>query len=57
MKTVFHGDTGRALGASQQTGWTSLIADLTRDINQKKGLTGKAEKDDSLSELKKEKLN
>lgn len=24
----FHGDTGRGLGASHQTGWTSLVADL-----------------------------
>jgi hypothetical protein len=24
----FHGDTGRGLGASHQTGWTSLIANL-----------------------------
>jgi hypothetical protein len=24
----FHGDSGRGLGASHQTGWTSLIADL-----------------------------
>jgi hypothetical protein len=24
----FHGDTGRGLGASHQTGWTGLIAKL-----------------------------
>ena len=24
----FHGDTGRGLGASHQTGWTGLVADL-----------------------------
>jgi len=24
----FHGDTGCGLGASHQTGWTSLVADL-----------------------------
>ena len=24
----FHGDTGRGLGASHQTGWTALVADL-----------------------------
>jgi hypothetical protein len=33
----FHGDTGRGVGASHQTGWTGLIADLllpgTREIN------------------------
>ena len=26
----FHGDTGKGLGASQQTGWTGLIAELLR---------------------------
>src|SRR5262249_51637740 len=25
----FHGDTGRGLGASHQTGWTGLVASLT----------------------------
>ena len=24
----FHGDTGEGLGASHQTGWTGLVADL-----------------------------
>jgi hypothetical protein len=28
----FHGDTGRGLGATQQTGWTGLIADLLRRV-------------------------
>jgi hypothetical protein len=28
----FHGDTGRGLGASHQTGWTSLAARLVRDV-------------------------
>ncbi len=27
----FHGDNGRGLGASHQTGWTALIADCLRD--------------------------
>ncbi len=27
----FHGDTGRGVGASHQTGWTALVADLIRD--------------------------
>jgi hypothetical protein len=26
----FHGDTGAGLGASHQTGWTALVADLIR---------------------------
>lgn len=28
----FHGDTGRGLGASHQTGWTALIANLIGDL-------------------------
>jgi hypothetical protein len=28
----FHGDTGKGLGASHQTGWTALIADLVEDL-------------------------
>jgi hypothetical protein len=28
----FHGDTGKGLGASHQTGWTGLIADLIEDL-------------------------
>jgi hypothetical protein len=28
----FHGDTGNGLGASHQTGWTALIADLVEDL-------------------------
>ena len=27
----FHGDTGRGLGASHQTGWTALVAKLLED--------------------------
>jgi hypothetical protein len=27
----FHGDTGRGIGASHQTGWTGLVALLLRD--------------------------
>jgi hypothetical protein len=32
----FHGDTGAGLGASHQTGWTSLVADLigTREVKE-----------------------
>lgn len=29
----FHGDNGRGVGASHQTGWTGLIAKLLRDIS------------------------
>jgi hypothetical protein len=27
----FHGDSGAGLGASHQTGWTGLVADLVRE--------------------------
>lgn len=29
----FHGDTGKGLGASHQTGWTGLVADLIHECN------------------------
>jgi hypothetical protein len=28
----FHGDTGRGLGASHQSGWTALIAELINEL-------------------------
>jgi hypothetical protein len=28
----FHGDTGRGLGASHQTGWTALVIEALRDV-------------------------
>ena len=31
----FHGDTLKGLGASHQTGWTALIANLFCDFNEK----------------------
>jgi hypothetical protein len=31
----FHGDTGAGLGASHQTGWTGLVADLIVRRNRK----------------------
>jgi hypothetical protein len=30
----FHGDTGQGLGASHQTGWTALIAELLTEYYQ-----------------------
>jgi mannosylglycerate hydrolase MGH1-like protein len=33
----FHGDTGRGIGASHQTGWTALAAALLHDIAQDRG--------------------
>jgi hypothetical protein len=31
----FHGDNGVGLGASHQTGWTALIADLISELNER----------------------
>ncbi|NJM94405.1 MAG: glucosidase, partial [Cytophagales bacterium] len=31
----FHGDTGEGLGASHQTGWTGLVADLIHQVYQR----------------------
>jgi hypothetical protein len=31
----FHGDNGRGLGASHQTGWTALVADCLRNLGKK----------------------
>ena len=31
----FHGDTGEGLGASHQTGWTALVADLIHKLYDK----------------------
>jgi hypothetical protein len=36
----FHGDNGRGLGASHQTGWTALIADCLRGLQSKEEDTG-----------------
>lgn len=33
----FHGDTGRGLGASHQTGWTALVAELISEYGEKSG--------------------
>ena len=33
----FHGDTGRGLGASHQTGWTSLVVRCLEDIARRSG--------------------
>jgi hypothetical protein len=33
----FHGDTGRGLGASHQTGWTALVAPMIEDLHIFKG--------------------
>jgi hypothetical protein len=33
----FHGDNGRGLGASHQTGWTALVAELISEYGSKTG--------------------
>ena len=33
----FHGDSGRGLGASHQSGWTALIAELVNELAEKEG--------------------
>ena len=33
----FDGDTGRGLGASHQTGWTALVADLILSLHRGSG--------------------
>jgi hypothetical protein len=35
----FHGDTGRGLGASHQTGWTALVLRLLKDVARARGET------------------
>jgi hypothetical protein len=35
----FHGDNGRGLGASHQTGWTALVAELISEYGSKHGKT------------------
>jgi hypothetical protein len=35
----FHGDTGQGLGASHQTGWTSLVAKLIQQSGRAKKRT------------------
>jgi hypothetical protein len=37
----FHGDTGTGLGASHQTGWTALVAELISEYGEKTKYAGK----------------
>ena len=34
----FHGDTGQGLGASHQTGWTGLVAELIIRLSDARGM-------------------
>jgi hypothetical protein len=38
----FHGDTGRGVGASHQTGWTALVAHLLEDLAHPRDLKERA---------------
>jgi len=38
----FHGDSGKGLGASHQTGWTAVVADLINQMNRNKPKPEKA---------------
>ena len=38
----FHGDNGRGVGASHQTGWTALVASLLRELGQPASATAAA---------------
>jgi hypothetical protein len=38
----FHGDTGRGLGASHQTGWTALVLRLLADQARARGCSAEA---------------
>jgi hypothetical protein len=40
----FHGDTGRGLGASHQTGWTGLVADLILSRHRSSSRGGQSRK-------------
>jgi hypothetical protein len=31
----FHGDSGRGVGASHQTGWTALVASMIQELHHK----------------------
>ncbi len=33
----FHGDTGRGIGASHQTGWTALVTKFLEDVGRRRG--------------------
>jgi hypothetical protein len=35
----FHGDSGRGVGASHQTGWTALVASLINDLGYRREIT------------------
>ncbi len=41
----FHGDSGRGLGASHQTGWTALVAELISEYGRSTGSTNNANDD------------
>ena len=40
----FHGDTGRGVGASHQTGWTALVLRCIEDVARRRSETAEAPK-------------
>ena len=42
----FHGESGKGLGASHQTGWTALVIRLLKDAARKRG--GDSSRDNEL---------
>jgi hypothetical protein len=51
----FHGDSGRGLGASHQTGWTSLVAELINELHHRNGKTDLASEAATAEKLAKKK--
>ena len=51
----FHGDSGRGLGASHQTGWTSLVAELINELHHRNGKTDLASEAATAEKLTKKK--
>ena len=43
----FHGESGKGLGASHQTGWTALVIRLLKDAARKRG--GDSSRDEELA--------
>ena len=47
----FHGDSGKGLGASHQTGWTALVAELISEYGAKKNAAAEPEKSEDKFEV------
>ena len=47
FREYFHGESGKGLGASHQTGWTALVIGLLKDAARKRG--GDTSRDEELA--------